>query len=190
MPGQQDRTPIGLRLEAERVHPCDRRGEPSSRSVDDDRVCSEARTDEVRSPSDVVKDCGFPLRILVVDDNRATTESLTSIFDYWGHEVRPAFDGEEALEIAREFLPEVILLDLGLPGLDGLEVARRLRGDPGFEETTILAMTGYYLDDEPCIAKNAGIDRVLLKPLEASRFELEFRRIADSPRTRRNGTSH
>jgi CheY-like chemotaxis protein len=67
----------------------------------------------------------------VVDDNVDAAQTLHDLLELWGHEVRVAYEGEAALEIAAGYLPEVLLLDIGLPGLDGYEVARRLRGEPG-----------------------------------------------------------
>ena len=83
-------------------------------------------------------------RILVVDDNVDAAESLARLLTrLYGHEVRVAHDGPEALAAAEEFRPEVVLLDIGLPGMDGYEVARRLRERPEFEETLLVALTGW-----------------------------------------------
>ena len=80
-------------------------------------------------------------RVLVVDDNRDATETMAMLLGIWGHDTRSAHDGPSALGIAQEFQPEVILLDIGLPGMDGFEVARRVHSLPGLRNTVLIAMT-------------------------------------------------
>jgi CheY-like chemotaxis protein len=104
-------------------------------------------------------------RILVVDDNvdaaRALARLLTRLY---GQEVRVANDGPEAMMIAEEFRPEVILLDIGLPGMDGNEVARRLRERPEFEKALIVALTGWGQESDVERSRAAGFDHHLVKP--------------------------
>src|SRR5438046_8649381 len=85
----------------------------------------------------------LPLRVLAVDDNHDAADSLAILLRLLGHEVRTAYDGAQALAAAREFRPEVALLDLGLPGLDGLEMARLLCRGPGLGRGGMVALGGY-----------------------------------------------
>ena len=114
-----------------------------------------------------------PLRVLVVDDCPDTTESLRILLDLWGHEVRTAHSGAEALGLAPALLPEVILLDIGLPGLDGYEVARRLRRLPGLADAFVIAVTGYSREQDLARAREAGFDLALVKPFDPD----ELRRL-------------
>ena len=105
-------------------------------------------------------------RILVVDDNVDAAESLALILKLQGDEVRTAHDGPAALEVARAFQPEVILLDIGLPGMSGYEVARTLREEPPFEEALVVAMTGYGQDEDRRRSQESGFDHHLVKPVQ------------------------
>jgi PleD family two-component response regulator len=78
---------------------------------------------------------GKKMHVLIVDDNEDTTETAALLVGAWDHKVRVAHTGAEALQVASDFEPEVILLDIGLPEIDGYEVARRLRQDPRFKDT-------------------------------------------------------
>lgn len=103
-------------------------------------------------------------KILVVDDNRDTATSCASIFKALGHEVQTAFDGFAALETARAFHPEAIFLDIGLPGINGFDVARTLRSE-GFTKETIVAVSGYGQPDDRQRSREAGFDDHLVKPV-------------------------
>ncbi len=105
-------------------------------------------------------------RILVVDDNVDAAESLALILKLQGDEVRTAHDGPAALAAAQAFQPEVILLDIGLPGMNGYEVARRLREQPPFEGTLVVAMTGYGQEEDRRRSQESGFDHHLVKPVE------------------------
>jgi CheY-like chemotaxis protein len=115
-------------------------------------------------------------RVLVVDDNVGTAESLALIVSLWGHESRVAYNGLEAIRSAYDYQPDVILLDLGLPGLDGFSVARQLREDPRFRSTDLLAMTGYRDDGDDHLAVDVGINRIFIKPLDLQALEAELAR--------------
>ena len=106
------------------------------------------------------------LRVLVVDDNADAAEMLSHALRYSGHEVREEHDGLSALVAATDFNPDVVLLDIGLPGMDGFEVARRLRADPRFAKTRIVALTGYGQETDKKRTAEVGIDRHLVKPVE------------------------
>jgi CheY-like chemotaxis protein len=120
-------------------------------------------------------------RVLVVDDSVGTAESLAMIVGLWGHECRVAYNGLEAIDVAREYRPEVVLLDLGLPGLDGFSVAQRFREDPQLRDTSLLAMTGYREDGDSQFACELGIERIFVKPLNLAELEAELSRSV-SPR--------
>ena len=105
-------------------------------------------------------------RVLVVDDNRDSTESMEMLLKAWGHNVRSAHDGVEALDMAAEFQPEVVLLDIGLPGMDGYEVARRMHAMPGLRNTVLIAMTGYSQEEDRMRSREAGFARHLVKPAD------------------------
>ena len=108
-----------------------------------------------------------PRRILVVDDNEDAARALARVLTRrYGQEVRVANDGPEALAIAEEFLPEVVLLDIGLPGMDGNEVARRLRERPEIEGTLIVALTGWGQESDVERSRGAGFDHHLVKPVD------------------------
>jgi CheY-like chemotaxis protein len=116
---------------------------------------------------------GLPCRrILVVDDNRSNARSLELLLRALGQEVYTAFDGSEALELARKHRPEVILLDIGLPVMDGYEVARRCRQDARFEVLTLVAMTGYGQDSDRQRSQEAGFDVHLVKPVNLDDLRL------------------
>jgi len=107
-----------------------------------------------------------PRRILVVDDNRDAARSLARLLSLYGHNVQTAHDGPTALESARTHIPEIILLDIGMPRMDGFEVARRLRQDLGLKEVLLVALTGYGQDRDRRRSEAAGFDVHLVKPIE------------------------
>jgi CheY-like chemotaxis protein len=104
------------------------------------------------------------VRILVVEDNRDAAESLAALLGLWGHEVQVAFDGLAALRAAETMTPDVIISDLGLPGMDGYEVARQLRARPGFGRVVLVALSGYGREEDKRHALDAGYDHHLVKP--------------------------
>ena len=105
-------------------------------------------------------------RLLIVDDNRDGVESMAALFELEGHVTDIALSGPEALERASAFQPDAVLLDIGLPGMDGYEVARRLRADPRFSGLLLLALTGWGSDDDKDKAMSAGFDAHLTKPVD------------------------
>jgi CheY-like chemotaxis protein len=107
-----------------------------------------------------------PRRVLLIDDNRDAAESMTVLLELWGHEVRIAYNGPDALALAAEFRPDAALLDIGLPGMNGYEVAKRLRGLPGWEGVMLVAVTGYGQDEDRRRSCEAGFDHHLTKPVE------------------------
>ncbi len=110
-------------------------------------------------------------RILIVDDNRDSTESLAALLQLASHEAHLAFDGEQALEQARQIRPEIVLLDLGLPKLDGYEVARRIRAEPWGGDIMLIALTGWGQESDRQRSREAGFDRHLVKPVQFAELE-------------------
>jgi PAS domain S-box-containing protein len=109
-------------------------------------------------------------RVLVVDDNRDSADSMTLLLGLKGHSVRTAYDGSQAIEEARSFHPDLVLLDIGLPGLDGYEVARRLRAETGLD-ATLVATTGWGHVEDKRRASEAGFDFHLTKPVSIEALE-------------------
>jgi two-component system CheB/CheR fusion protein len=107
-----------------------------------------------------------PRRILIVDDNHDGAESLAMALGFYGHDVRMAHDGPAALALAATWRPEVILLDIGLPGMNGYEVARRLGGEPWRNETRLIALTGWGQAEDRRRTAEAGFDAHLVKPVD------------------------
>jgi len=105
-------------------------------------------------------------RILVVDDNEDSARSMASLLaKLWHQEVEVAYDAASALELAESFHPEVLLLDIGLPGLSGYDLARALRSRPEFRSTLLVAISGWGQDDDRARSREAGIDHHLIKPV-------------------------
>jgi DNA-binding response OmpR family regulator len=106
------------------------------------------------------------LRILVVDDNQDAANSLSALLQVLGHEVRTAYDGAGGAEAAREFDPDVVLLDIALPKLNGYEVARRIRATHRGKGAVLIALTGFGQASDKQRALDAGFDHYLVKPVE------------------------
>jgi PAS domain S-box-containing protein len=110
------------------------------------------------------------VRVLVVDDNKDAALSLQAMIELSGHRCSVAFDGDSALVTARSILPDVALLDIGLPGMSGYELARKLRGLPELRGIFLAAVTGYSSDEDKREAIDAGFDVHFAKPVEYSRI--------------------
>jgi CheY-like chemotaxis protein len=111
-----------------------------------------------------------PLRILLVDDNRDAADSLGMILSGLGAEVRCAYDGPSALELIRNWKPATVLLDLGMPGMDGYEIAARIRRDPAIRGTRLVALTGWGSAADRRRTAAAGFDEHWVKPVDPSRL--------------------
>lgn len=105
-------------------------------------------------------------RILVVDDNRDSTDSLAMLLRLYGHDVRTSYDGRQSLTIAASYRPNLILLDLGLPGISGFEVAKQMRSLPGLADVAIVALTGYGTDQDRAQSNAAGFNAHFVKPID------------------------
>ena len=117
-----------------------------------------------------------PRRVLVVDDNEDATNTLAMILQLEGHEIRTAYSGVDALLEADQFHPEVVLLDIGLPGLDGYQVAERLRAVTHRSDMRMIAITGYGQETDRKRTQDAGFANHLVKPVDFA----ELKRVLDS----------
>ena len=114
------------------------------------------------------QDTGDPTpkrRLLVVDDNRDAAETMSMLLEMWGHDVAYAYDGPSALETAEQWQPQAIFLDIGLPGMDGYQVAEKMRELPHAKDAVLIAITGYGQEDDLLRSQQAGIDHHLVKPV-------------------------
>jgi signal transduction histidine kinase/ActR/RegA family two-component response regulator len=108
--------------------------------------------------------------ILVVDDNVDAADAMTALLELEGHEVRTVYSGEEAVEILSRYSPEVILLDLGLPGMSGLDVARHIRATPSMKDVTLIAITGWGQPQDRARTADAGFDFHFTKPVDVGQL--------------------
>jgi CheY-like chemotaxis protein len=114
---------------------------------------------------------GPSLRVLVVDDNLDAAQSLAVLLNSGGHDVRTAHDGPATLEAALDYRPNVVLLDIGLPGMNGFDVAKRLRQQPALGNVVLVAMTGYGQEADRRRSQEAGFDHHLVKPADFGKVE-------------------
>lgn len=116
-------------------------------------------------------------RVLVVDDNLDAAETLRMALEWEGHSVQTVHNGLDVASAASEFRPDVVLCDIGLPGIDGYEVARRLRADPAYARTLLIALTGYASESDREATREAGFDVHLAKPLDFERLNQALRQV-------------
>jgi CheY-like chemotaxis protein len=109
--------------------------------------------------------------VLLVDDNRDSAESLAQLLQLFGHEIWQVYSGREAVAAARSRLPDLVLLDIGMPDLSGYEVARQIRAEPSLAGTTLVALTGYGSDEDRRRSLAAGFDCHLVKPIDFDDLE-------------------
>jgi PAS domain S-box-containing protein len=135
----------------------------SAHGLERDQVRGEEKPTRPASPSG--------LRLLVVDDNHDAADSLAMMLRLQGHEVRVAHSGPAALEAVEDYAPDVVFLDIGMPGMDGHEVARRMRRQPGLEKVVLAALTGWGQQEDRRRTTEAGFDHHLVKPPEPKAVE-------------------
>jgi DNA-binding response OmpR family regulator len=111
-----------------------------------------------------------PLRVLVADGYADTAWTLAAVLRSFGEDARHACDGPGALRVALEFLPDVVIMDVDLPGLSGYDVARQMRAADELSSAMLVAVTGYQDDRHRCLAHEAGFDQYLLKPVSPEEF--------------------
>jgi CheY-like chemotaxis protein len=114
---------------------------------------------------------GSPIRLLIVDDNQDSADSLAMLLRMLGHDARTAYDGPEGLKVLEDFLPDVVVLDIGMPGMNGHEVARQLRAQDRFKNVVLCAMSGWGQEEDRCQSREAGFDHHLVKPLDLSALQ-------------------
>jgi CheY-like chemotaxis protein len=117
------------------------------------------------------------LRILVVDDNVDAAESLAMLLSLGSHDTRVAHSGSEALAAVEDFWPEVVFLDIGMPVMNGYEVARELRKRTELRETVLIALTGWGRDDDVKLSRDAGFNEHLMKPVDFDAIETLLSRL-------------
>lgn len=111
------------------------------------------------------------MKIVLADDNRDSADSMGMLLGAMGHDVHVAYDGAEALETAGRVRPEVVLLDIGMPKMDGFECARSIRSQPWGARTILIALTGWGQEEDKRRTQEAGFDRHLTKPVDPAALE-------------------
>ncbi|MDE3059879.1 MAG: response regulator, partial [Pseudomonadota bacterium] len=119
-------------------------------------------------------------RVLVVDDNEASAKTLGWMLEMLGHEVKLALDGPSAIETAHVYRPDIVLLDIGLPDMNGYEVCAAMRSDPALEHTAFIAQTGWGQEQHLQRSKEAGFDYHLIKPISIKALQEQIEKIAGS----------
>lgn len=119
--------------------------------------------------------------VLIVDDYPDALDIWTLYLRSLGYEVSTAADGPSAIAQAEQLLPDLIVLDLELPGISGFEAARRLRQNPATEDIPLIAATGYSHHRQLAMAREAGFDQVVVKPVEPDKLVEEIERLLDMP---------
>jgi PAS domain S-box-containing protein len=154
---------------------------PTARTIADDEPPVAAR-EEPRPQS-----CA---RVVVVEDNADAAESLLMLLELLGHRVRVFHDGLSALDAVRTDAPDVMLVDIGLPGMDGYEFARRARQEPGLRKAVLVALTGYGRDDDKNRAIAAGFDYHLAKPIDVGQLQVLMAELSSSTPEASRATLH
>ena len=122
------------------------------------------------------------LRVLLADDNVDAAETMSAVLQMSGHEVCTVYSGHQALEAAPGFAPDVMLLDIGMPGMSGYQLAHRLRADPRYASTVLVALTGWGSESDKTLARDAGFDHHLTKPVDLHALEPLLRKVAVTTR--------
>jgi len=126
-------------------------------------------------------------RVLIIEDNLDAAESLREALELGEHEVEVAHSGPEGIERARSFRPDAVLCDIGLPGMDGYDVARVVRQDPTLQSTCLVALSGYALPEDLERAVEAGFQHHLAKPPSVDRLEQVLSELSETPKPLRLG---
>jgi CheY-like chemotaxis protein len=124
-----------------------------------------------------------PLRVLVVEDDADTAESYAILLRLWGHDVHTVLSGAGALAAALTYRPDIVLLDIGLPGIDGYQVARALRSHAGLRESALIAVTGYSHEAERQYCREAGFNLHFVKPVPPEELRVVLATVARSRST-------
>ena len=143
------------------------------------------RESPTAGPADVVASSTAPMSVLIVEDNRDTADALALYLQLSGNTTRVAYSAVEALAIANEWRPAVVLSDIGLPDMDGYALIRAMRGLDCLAHTTFVAITGYASDSDKIAAIEAGFDAHMTKPVDATGLEEFLRRVRASSKPAR-----
>ncbi len=135
-------------------------------ALSDQRPCEKARASDNDDVAELPR-----RRVLVVDDNKDAADSLAMLLRLAGQDVRAAYDGPSALTQAKDFQPATVFLDIGMPGMDGYEVARRLRSEPELRGVVLVALTGWGQEEDRRRSKEAGFDQHMVKPVEPAALD-------------------
>ena len=111
-----------------------------------------------------------PARILIVDDNALNTELVSFVLDEAGHDIESALSADEAIVSIERFRPQLILMDIQMPGMDGLELTRRLKADPATRDIIVVAFTAYAMRGDEARMREAGCDGYISKPIDVKQF--------------------
>jgi CheY-like chemotaxis protein len=122
-------------------------------------------------------------KILMVDDNPGNLKLLSFVLGKHGYELKSALDAEQALSILKEFRPQLILMDIQLPGMDGLELTRRLKADPAYREILIVAVTASAMKGDEEVALAAGCDGYVTKPIDTRALPILVARYLEGAKT-------
>jgi len=131
-------------------------------------IAATPSSEPAATPGDGAAQANGGRRVLVVDDNEDAAVSLAALLRLSGHEARTVHDPFETLAVAEAERPEIILLDIGMPGLDGYQLARRIRSEPWGRETVLVAVTGWGREEDRQRSRDEGFDRHLVKPVDAN----------------------
>jgi CheY-like chemotaxis protein len=118
------------------------------------------------------------LRLVVVDDNQDAADTTAMLLKVLGHQCRVAYSGAAGLEAALADLPDAVILDIGLPGMDGYEVAKRIRQDHRAKNVPLIALTGYGRDADRELSESAGFDAHIVKPVDMQKLQHVLTTIA------------
>ena len=116
--------------------------------------------------------------MLLADDNVDAADTMSAVLQMSGHEVKTVYSGSEVLQAAVQFAPDVMLLDIGMPGMSGYQVAQQLRTDARFDQTLLVALTGWGSENDRTLALQAGFDHHLTKPVDHLALNSLLRRAA------------
>lgn len=112
-----------------------------------------------------------PLRILIVDDNEASAKTLGWMMELWGHDIKLAHNGQQGIEVAEEFKPQVIFMDIGLPGMNGYELCSLMQKNPVHANSVFIAQTGWGQSEHRQRSKEAGFAHHLVKPVDMQQLQ-------------------
>jgi CheY-like chemotaxis protein len=131
-----------------------------------------------------------PVKVLVVDDNRDGADSLAMMLRALGHQVRVEYDGQQGAALAALWHPDIALLDIGLPGINGYELARSLRDAAATRDTVLVAVTGWGQQEDRRRSAQAGFDHHLVKPVDPLHLRVLLTAVAERPKRRASAAAH